>query len=348
MKKIINIKHHLDDYECMWNGIEDLYINSTSEVLPLNAFMTLASFGTFCYLKQEKSDLKRMIAFGDGRTKQMYEFMAPIAGFDYKFYECSSFEKLMVKLRKEIDSGYPVVVGALDMFHLSYLKMYHKYHIPFHYVLVVGYDDENKEITLLDCGRKEPQTLSYNDFSLALDCSYPGLSKPNTIITIRMNDPHCFGSIVEKSLNYKKELFLNPPVGFIGYKGFEKFVNELPKLPELIGINETKKILSNMVQFLATVPTMPNRLLGINKPDHCDWFGGFDRIERVLMFAGEKYGKSDYIEAALLFSKGKAVVSKLKDQILDYVVDGKNCMNDIANSFIEMKDIMISGFAAIR
>ena len=25
-KKMIEIKHHKDDYECMWNGIEDFYI----------------------------------------------------------------------------------------------------------------------------------------------------------------------------------------------------------------------------------------------------------------------------------------------------------------------------------
>lgn len=25
MKQIIELKHHSHDYECMWNGIEDLY-----------------------------------------------------------------------------------------------------------------------------------------------------------------------------------------------------------------------------------------------------------------------------------------------------------------------------------
>ena len=28
MRNIIeNFSHHLDDYECMWNGIEDIYMN---------------------------------------------------------------------------------------------------------------------------------------------------------------------------------------------------------------------------------------------------------------------------------------------------------------------------------
>lgn len=38
MRKIIEIKHHSHDYECMWNGIEDLYINKTGECLPNDFF----------------------------------------------------------------------------------------------------------------------------------------------------------------------------------------------------------------------------------------------------------------------------------------------------------------------
>lgn len=68
---ISSINHHFDDYECMWNGIEDLYMNATGEVLPTNSLMTLSSFGSFCYLKQDKAELKRMTAFGDGRTRKM-------------------------------------------------------------------------------------------------------------------------------------------------------------------------------------------------------------------------------------------------------------------------------------
>lgn len=58
-----------------WNGIEDLYMDKTGEILPENLFFLLSGFGSFCYMKTEKSELKRMIALGDGRTKKMYEFL---------------------------------------------------------------------------------------------------------------------------------------------------------------------------------------------------------------------------------------------------------------------------------
>ncbi len=37
-EKLIALKHHEDDYECMWNGIEDLYIRDTGEKLPPSFF----------------------------------------------------------------------------------------------------------------------------------------------------------------------------------------------------------------------------------------------------------------------------------------------------------------------
>jgi len=129
-----------------------------------------------------------MIALGDGRTKKMYEFLAPIVGFEYQHHEYRTFEQTLKKAKAEVDCGHPPVLGALDMYYLPYFsKLYHGEHIPFHYVLMVGYDDEARCIYLHDCGRKAVQTLSYDELRSAWDCSYPGLSKPNTVCTIRMN-----------------------------------------------------------------------------------------------------------------------------------------------------------------
>lgn len=107
----------------MWNGVEDLYIRDTKENLPSKFFFVLSSFGSFCYMKTPKSELKRMVAIGDGRTEKMYEFLAPIVGFDYKVYQHKSFDKALEKIISEIDSGYPCMIGALDMFYLPLLYL---------------------------------------------------------------------------------------------------------------------------------------------------------------------------------------------------------------------------------
>ena len=233
-EKLISLKHHADDYECMWNGIEDLYIRATGEKLPPNFFFSLASFGSFCYMKTPKSEIKRMVALGDGRTRKMYEFLAPIVGFEYKHYQYDKLEQAIKKAKAEIDAGYPTVLGALDMYYLPYYsKLYHKEHVPFHYVLMVGYDDAAQCIFMLDCGREEVLTLSYDELCHAWNCSYPGLSKPNTLCVVRMNTVKNKYQIAKEAIAKKGELFLNPKAGFIGRKGFEKFIYELPKLKKI-------------------------------------------------------------------------------------------------------------------
>ncbi|MDO5575276.1 MAG: BtrH N-terminal domain-containing protein, partial [bacterium] len=155
-KNQVELEHHFDDYECMWNGIEDLYIHKMKEELPPNLFFGLSGFGSFCYMKTEKDEFKRLVAFGDGRTKKMYEFLAPVVGFEYKHYVHKTFDKAMKRAKAEIDNGFSCILGALDMYYLPYLpKLYHGDHIPFHYVMMVGYDDEEQCVTVFDCGRKE-------------------------------------------------------------------------------------------------------------------------------------------------------------------------------------------------
>lgn len=344
-KKLIPLWHHMDDYECMWNGIEDLYIQDTGEKLPPSFFFTLSAFGSFCYMKTPKSDLKRMIALGDGRTKQMYEFLAPIVGFEYKHYEYKSFEQALKKAKTEIDAGYPPVLGALDMYYLPYFsKLYHGEHIPFHYVLMVGYDDDAKCIYLLDCGRKEVQTLPYDELRHAWDCSYPGLSKPNTVCTVRMNAVKNKYQIAKEALAKKGEMFLNPPVSFVGKKGFQKFINELPKLKSGLMKADYDKILANMVMFFGTVPTVPNALRGINEPDEVNFGGGFDKMSRVLNDMGKEFGNKTWLEASSRFKEGAEIISKITKVIVAYLTDENNKTEKLPELFTEVMDIMTDGF----
>jgi hypothetical protein len=346
-KQLITLNHHMDDYECMWNGIEDIYIRDSGEKLPPSFFFILSSFGSFCYMKTPKSDLKRIITLGDGRTKQMYKFLAPIAGFEYKHYEYKTFEQVIKKAKAEIDAGYPPVLGSLDMYYLPYLKMYHEVHIPFHYVLMVGYDDEAQCIYLLDCGREEVETLPYDELRHAWDCSYPGLSKANTVCTIRMNAAKSKYQIAEEALAKKSEMFLNPPVSFIGKKGFQKFILELPELKSELTKEDYDKLLTNMVTFFGTVPTVPNALLGIKEPDEVSFSGGFDKMSRVLNDMGKEYGNETWLEASGLFDEGATTISEITNIIVAYL-SGKNDRTDeLPDLFTKVMEIIANGFVLL-
>lgn len=77
-------------------------IRKTGEALPSKFFFVLSSFGSFCYMKTPKAKLKRIVVLGDGRTRNMYEFLAPIVGFNYKIHACKAFEKAMSKIKTGI------------------------------------------------------------------------------------------------------------------------------------------------------------------------------------------------------------------------------------------------------
>ncbi len=347
-KKLIMLKHHADDYECMWNGIEDLYIQDTGEKLPPSFFFTLSSFGSFCYMKTPKSDLKRMIALGDGRTKQMYEFLAPIAEFEYKHYEYKTFEQAIKKAKAEIDVGYPPVLGALDMYYLPYFsKLYQGEHIPFHYVLMVGYDDDAQCIYLLDCGREEVLTLTYDELRHAWDCSYPGLSKPNTVCAVRMNTKKNKYQIAKEALAIKGEMFLNPPVGFVGRKGFQKFINDLPKLKSELTKEDYDKILANMVTFFGTVPTIPNALKGIKEPDEMKFGGGFDKMSHVLNDLGNEFGNKTWLEASDRFEEGVVIISEITKVIVAYLTGENEKTDELPELFTNVMEIMTDGFVLL-
>lgn len=348
MQKTIQLQHHFDDYECMWNGIEDLYIEKTSEQLPPSFFFSMASFGSFCYLKTDKAKIKRMVVLGDGRTRQMYQFLAPIVGFDYHFCEFKSFAQAIKKAKKEVDDEHPVVLGALDMYYLSYFStMYHAEHIPFHYFMMTGYDDKAEVITLLDCGRQEPQQLSYSNLEKAWNCSYDGLSKPFTLCTVRMNSDKNKDRIAKEVLREKAERFLNPPVGFIGYKGMEKFIKELPEWKIRLSKEEYDKVLFNMVQFYGTVPTIPNVLRGSEEPDEVNFCGGFDKISRILYDLGKECGYNIWLSAAKWFANGADVIAEITNVIVDYLANKKDRTDKLPELFTHVKDVLINGFSII-
>ncbi|MDD3212418.1 MAG: BtrH N-terminal domain-containing protein [Eubacteriales bacterium] len=347
-KKILAVQHHLDDYECMWNGIEDLYIRDTGEALPPSFFFSLSSFGSFCYRKTPKSALKRMVSLGDGRTKQMYRFLAPIAGFTYKHYEYQTFEQALTKAKAEIDAGYPIVLGALDMYYLPYFpKLYHGDHIPFHYVLMIGYDEAAQCIDLLDCARQEAQTLPLDALRQAWDCGYPGLSKPNTVCTIRMNATKNKCQIAKEALATRGEMFLHPPVNFVGKKGFEKFIHELPQLKSELTKEEYDKLLENMVTFFGTVPTVPNALRGIDAPDEVAFCGGFDKMSRILDDMGQEYNNKAWLTAAAHFQEGAAFISEITNIIVAYLTGKRDGTHELPGLFTNVMDIMEDQFVLL-
>lgn len=347
MKKIIeNFTHHKDDYECMWNGIEDIYINKTKQKIPYQFFFAMSGFCGFAYIKTNKADIKRMVSFGDGRTKKMYELLSPIVGFDYHFIESKTPEIALEKAKKEIDLGYPVVIGALDMYYLEYYpKLYHKEHIPFHYILMIGYDDELEKVYIYDCGREEKIELSYSNLLLGMNAEYEGLSKKNTICTIRMDKPNSKEHIIKTALEYKAHLFVNPPTSFLGINGMKKLAKEMPNWENELGKEETIKILKNMVYFFGIVPTTPNRLLGIDKKDNL--MCSRDKVSKLYKELSIEYKNEQLMKVSNLFYESGQEFDKLGNILIDYVLGIGDYKDKVSEIILNIANIECNAFKIV-
>ena len=345
----IELKHHFDDYECMWNGIEDIYMSKTGETLPSNCFFSLAQIGTVCYRKTERAEWKRMVTLGDGRTKKMYAFMAPIVGFEYRHCEFNQFDRAMKKAKSEIDAGYPVVLGALDMFYLPYYpKLFQKYHIPLHYVLMVGHDDANASVKLYDCGKEELLSLGYDDLRKSLDCAYPGLSHSNTVCTVRMEKPNSKYRIAQEALSKRAEWFLNPPGNFLGRKGLVKLIGDLPKWKTELEPTEYDKSMTNMIRFFGTVPSLPNALYGISEPDQSRFMGKLDVASDVLTSLGMEFDRANWVRAAEAFWKAGESIEQITNIVTDYLTKKADETDFLPKAFTAVLAGMDEGFALIK
>jgi C1A family cysteine protease len=93
-----------------------------------------------------------MVYWG-ANTKYLLKDLEKIIDFKEILSENKTFKNTFTKVKEFIGNNQPVVAGALDMYYLHYYpEIYHKKHIPIHYILVVGYDDDKQEVYVQDCG----------------------------------------------------------------------------------------------------------------------------------------------------------------------------------------------------
>lgn len=174
-RKHINIKHHLSSGCCMCSGIEDIYAMKTNQSIPEGFLLALGSFGETVFIKMNNREKPYMFSANDARPKTVYENLKDELGFEYKIIGGRTVEYAKKAIKKEIDAGYPVILGPLDMFYLPYLKMYHTEHIPIHYVMMIGYDEEKNCILIYDCDREDMIELAVNDLELAWNIEKNGV-----------------------------------------------------------------------------------------------------------------------------------------------------------------------------
>jgi hypothetical protein len=72
-------------------------------------------------------------------------------------------------MKPEMKYWEPVMVGALDTYYLHYYpELYKKEHVPIHYILIIGYDEEKQVVYVHDCSFGGIQQISYGELRMRL------------------------------------------------------------------------------------------------------------------------------------------------------------------------------------
>jgi hypothetical protein len=303
MRKIIKIPHEVHESTCYVNGLFDILKWKGAEysyfLLPI-----IGGMANFAYLKFKMAQPPCMVYWGNS-PKYLMEQLQEVIGFTQTLSEGKAFKNEFPRIKSYLDKDVPVVVGALDMFYLHYYPdLYQNEHIPIHYLLVVGYDDEQQIVYVHDCSVDGVQEIPYREFESCLNISTPGLSRKNTcrVFTLPGKLPSEL-EIGEKGFTYKAQRMLKPPVSMFGIPAMRKLAREITGWTD-------ESCLNHMVAYAGMTPPLIAEDLS-----HNDGL----RFQEASLFKemGQKYGRKNWIEASRLFRQSGESIIELSQAALD-------------------------------
>jgi hypothetical protein len=296
IRVLIDLPHRVCESTCFSNGLEDLVAWRGADYMPY-LLPVLGGASGFAYLNFKRASPPCMVYWGPN-TKYFMRDLAGLIGFQETVLEGRSFSFMFERLKHSIEGGQPVIAGALDMYYLPYYRtLYGKLHVPIHYVLVVGYSDEEQQVYVHDCTHRGVQKIPYTEFEKSLNVNVPGMSKKNTIRMIDFSGklPSEL-EIAQKGFASKAERFLKPPVAMFG-------VTAMRKLSKEILAWDNRACFEHMVTYATVPPHIPKTF----EQSHGLRFWQAQVLEQL----GKKYSKEKWVEAAEKFRQSGEVIKQL-------------------------------------
>ncbi len=304
MAKLIRILHEVHASTCYVNGLFDILTWQGARydyfLLPI-----IGGMASFAYLKFKMANPPYMVYWGNN-PKYLLQDLCEIIGFTQIISEGKSFKNEFPKIKAYLDNDQPVMVGALDMYYLHYYpELYKKEHIPIHYVLMVGYDDNRQVAYVQDCSIDGVQEIHYMEFEKALDVNVPGMSKKNTFRVFQLpKKMPAELEIADKGFAYKARRMLKPPVSMFGIPAIRKLAKEIVFWAD-------KDCFTHMVAYAGLTPPLIAEDLSHND-------GLRFEQARVLKALGQKYHNTEWSKASTLFMKSGELIIKLCEKALGY------------------------------
>jgi len=255
MRQLLRIPHRPEAGMCPVNGIRDLVQWRCGRDWSNEFLWGLGQGGGFAYLRINPADPPRQVYTGIATPRQ-HRYLAELLHAGFAETENRAFTSSWSKAREAVDAGTPPVLGPLDMFHLHfYEQIYHKRHIPIHYLLFVGHEDDMAYVH--DTDKEDVQIIPLNELRLAWDVSVPGLGKRNRLAILDVpENPPPTDALIRKSIADQCQTMLHPPVSMVGIPAMRKVAREIARWPEELGEATAAKCLRQVREYLNSPPDL--------------------------------------------------------------------------------------------
>ncbi|MBA4385081.1 MAG: hypothetical protein C0410_10125 [Anaerolinea sp.] len=312
---IISLPHKVLDYACPINGLEDQYEWKTGTRLPGFFLMDLSNIG-FTYIRHKLAPAPRMITWGNGVGKAQYQFLADIIGYHWECHEGGGFNSAWQGVLTLIQKGTPVIIGVLDMFHLPYFeKFYHRFHIPYHFVQVIGFDEVSNVVLVQDNSLAKIQSIPISDLRAAWNVSVPGQSKPFTYYVFNFSDQITpLQEIAMKGLPKSAEIYLHGENSRQGSLGILKAGQDIINWREELSPQQFKASLEFLATFTCSVVPNPPQALLTYPLGYKDSHQAIrDRFAGELEQMAQEYDQPHWQKAAKFFLSSGEKIGILTD-----------------------------------
>lgn len=307
----LKLPHQTADYLCPINGLCDIYEWKTGSRIPEE--LLFFSRPGFQLISQKRAISPKMIFFGQGSIgKDQFNYWRDLVGYNVITGEGKSFTTTIAEVKALLEKNIPVVLFGLDMYHLPHHKnFYHTRHIPGHVVLMVGFDEKN--VYVHDNSKQGVQCLPLDDLQLAWANNYNGISKKNTYFGIDMQHPNRdIPFIVQQGLARNARLYLNSPVSFIGKRGVDRLIKEIPSWPKTFSEEALEKIYLHLIEFSgSTLPELPEEISGVHTGVVNPHQGGRDKLAEALRKHQNFLGTPGWEMAANYFSESGRIIEMI-------------------------------------
>lgn len=314
--RMLELPHKVADCRCPVNGLCDVYEWKTGQRFPEELIIN-ACMG-FQIISNKNAPAPRMIFLSYSRVgRTQYDFWAQRLGYRLLSGEGRVFPTAWSEVTQLIDQEIPVILFALDMYHLTYLeKFYHKIHVPGHIVLLVGYDDVVAYVH--DNSKEGIQKIRLEDLKLAWENDYLGISKKNAYFGVCMDRPNYdMANIMRDAFRTTAEMYLHPKLSFIGLQGMQRLQTEIPQWPKMFTQDALKAILTTFSTFTGSVlPELPDEIrefpLGFMNPHG----GGRDLFARALLDSVAMIGCYSWIQLAKQLDVSSLAIEAINTNIV--------------------------------